>query len=242
MVQTRPSYYYSIGKIEHEIINLLRNNPKIKDILNILVLIKDDKTISYILEKNILNINSKITPNSNSNILFHYLDLSSNTKQIDPENNELKFLLDNKYQKLSDFILSNNNINYFSIDIDYAFNTTHGWVGFEFTTFFMPFINKQEAERLIIKINRRPSWKGQYGSIALKRIVDSAHDLNIDMYMVCANTMKRIGSKLKTDGNCYLFKLNHDQIKRLEQGLVPNDAVFCRFNEFPNKIMINQNS
>ena len=96
----------------------------------------------------------------------------------------------------------------------------------------MPFKNKHEAERLISKINRRPSWKGIYGARSLRRIVKDCEDLNIDLYMVCANTLKKVGSKLDLTGNCYVFKLSIEQINKLEKGQPPTNGILCSFKKF----------
>ena len=88
------------------------------------------------------------------------------------------------------------------------------------------------AERLVSKINRRPSWKGIYGARSLRRIINDSDDLNIDIYMVCANTLKKVGSRLDSTGNCYVFKLSIDQINKLEKGLAPSNGIFCPFKKF----------
>jgi len=234
MPQAHPSYIKSIGKIETDIsINLCERYGK-KNILNIICFGKIDynKTIFYILEKNEINSKLKNYPKSKNNIPFVYLDLKSNVMKLNPNYNELQFLLNGKYKSLMDFILSNSNTDYYSIDIDYAFKSSKGWKGFEFTTFYMPFKNKKEVERLVSKINLRPSWKSVFGARALKKIIKNSEDLNIDLYMVCANTTKRVGSKLDLSGNCYVFKLNINQIIRLEKGLIPENGIFCTFREF----------
>ncbi len=96
----------------------------------------------------------------------------------------------------------------------------------------MDFFNYSRASELVSKMNRRPSWQGPNGAHALHKIVDSASDLGIDYYLVCVNTVSKVGSDLKTSGNVYFFQLDHDQIKLLTDGKPPKNAEFCSFNEF----------
>ena len=234
MPQAIPSYINSIGKIETDISINLSRKYGYKNILNIICFGKiiNNRTAFYILEKNEINVGFKNLPKSKKNIPFVFLDLKSGTRKLYPNYKELQFLIDDEYKSLMEFTLSKKNNDYYTIDIDYVFKGLNSWKGFEFTTFYMPFKNKYEAERLISKINRRPSWKSIHGARSLKRIVNDCEDLDIDLYMVCANTLGKVGSKLNLAGNCYIFKLSIDQINNLEKGKPPTNGILCPFKEF----------
>lgn len=231
MGQTKPSYPNEINKIDKNIKEVLFQKYSINKVCNIICLFKQNEFPSYyFLEKNELNLKTTKLPKSKRKIPFVRIDLTSNNKIIHPNYEELSFLKLITHQNLSDYILSEQNKFYNSIDLDYVFLSNKGWIGFEFTTFYMKFTNKKEAERLISKINLRPSWKTN-GALALKNIYKCSIDLDINFFLVCANTIDKVGSKIDIKGNCYIFKLNYDEITRLENGLGPSKGVFCKFSE-----------
>ena len=69
---------------------------------------------------------------------------------------------------------------------------------------------------------------------AFHKIVDSAVDLGVDYYLVCANTVSKVGSDLKTDGNVCLFQLTHEQVDLIERGKAPENSIFMSFSDFLN--------
>lgn len=232
--QTKPSYPSQIGKIEHEVLKILNKNYIKENIGNVICLFRKDVSdpIAYIIEENELNLNYKNFPQSAKRIPFLEINLSSSTKKIKPALGSIPLDKIKKYSSLSGFILSNENTEFISIDIDYIFKTNKGWKGFEFTTFYMPFKSKEVAERLISKMNRRPSWRGPNGARALRNILTCSQDLKVDLFLVAANTVGRVGSKIDIDGNCYVFKLSDQQIDNLENGKPPINGNFGKFKDF----------
>ena len=67
----------------------------------------------------------------------------------------------------------------------------------------MPFKSKEVAEGLISKMNRRPSWRGPNGARALRNILTCAQDLKVDLFLVAANTVGRVGTKIDIDGKVF---------------------------------------
>ena len=98
----------------------------------------------------------------------------------------------------------------------------------------MDFSSHARALELISKMGRRPSWRGPEGARAFHKIVESAEDLGVDYYVVCANTISNVGSDLKTNGNVCIFSLTHEQVDLLESGKAPNNSRFMSFREFIN--------
>src|SRR5690606_11917267 len=96
---------------------------------------------------------------------------------------------------------------YSTVDLDYVWHTGDGFRGFELTTFWVPFTSEAEARRVVSMMNRRPSWAGPNGAHAMRKIALAAADLNVEYYLVCANTVGRVGSALNINGNVLLFPL-----------------------------------
>ena len=85
---------------------------------------------------------------------------------------------------------------------------------------------------LISKMRKRPSWQGVEGARAFRKIAESAEDLGVDYYVVCANTISNVGSDLKTNGKVCIFSLTDEQVKLLESGKAPNNSRFMSFRQF----------
>ncbi len=236
--QSKPSYPSQIGKIEPEVLKILELNYGLKNISNLICFFHKDLAdpIAYIIEENELNLGYKNLPQSRNGISFLEVCLSSSPKKINPILKNIPLDKIKKYNSWSGFILSDDNTEFVSVDLDYIFKTKRGWKGFEFTTFYMPFKSKEVSERLISKMNRRPSWKGPGGAQALRKILNSSQDLKLDLFLVAANTIGRVGSEIDVDGNCYVFELSHQQIDNLESGKPPANGIFGKFKDF-NKII-----
>lgn len=234
MTNTGISYPDALGKIEPEIADILKENYQVENVTNIICAyrIYEVDPFVYIIEDNRLNNKAKSFPPSKKEIPFSKVDLKLNEKLISPSIKELEFLKNTNITQLSEFFRRDGH-DFISVDLDYVFLTNTGWKGFEFTTFYMPFTNKEKAERLVSTLKRRPSWRGQEGAIALRKIVASSMDLNVDFYFIAANTTgKEIGSPINTDGNCLIFKLDYEQISRLEKGDKPTECKFGKFRDF----------
>lgn len=233
MAQTNPTYSIATGKPEKPIVDALINKYGETSISWPIILNNDIKTIAYYYEKNNqnkINTQEDIRPKSKKNIPSFFIDYTLETRIICPYDKFFKPFVEEQHSCSYDYIPTSKY--YSTIDLDYVWFTGENFFGFELTTFWVPFTNKAKAEDLISKINRRPSWKGANGAHALRKIVDSAEDLNIEYYMVCVNTVSKVGSAINTDGNVYFFRLDHKQIDRLEEGAAPLNAVFCTFQEF----------
>lgn len=231
--QVVPTYSIAAGKTEAPIVNELAGKYGKENISWPIVLSEKDKVIAYLYERNFKNkVNSETgaRPLSQAGLPNYSLDYTSSPRYVDQSVQFLNNFIDAKYSCSYDYIVKSS---FSTVDLDYVWKTEQGFKGFELTTFFMDFYSMERAAYLISTINRRPSWQGANGAQALHKIVDCADDLGIDYYLVCVNTVsKEVGSDLKTSGNVYFFRLNHDQIERLSNGLPPNGAHFCSFKEF----------
>ncbi len=233
--QLQPTYKNSINKIEKPIVEKLKSKYGNSKVLNIIVLSEENITKFYVYERNnintINNYNDK-RPYSIKKIQNVYLDYKSDPRLVLPNLEKFTPLIKTKYSSLSDYMLSSDNKKYITVDLDYVWYTGKSWKGFELTTFYVSFRNKSHAESLVSKMNRRPSWQGKSGAHAMRKILNSAKDLSINYFMVCINTLGRVGSRIKEDGNVYYFPLTDFNISTLESGKPPSNAIFSTYKEF----------
>ena len=230
--QTVPTYSIATGKPEEPIVRELIDKYGYDNISWPIILNSDNKTIAYLYERNEKNkINSEYDnrPSSSSGLPTFFLDYTSHPRQIAPRADFLINFVDEKFSCSYDYII---NSPFSTVDLDYVWNFEGGFKGFELTTFWMDFYSHSRAAELVSKMCRRPSWQGPNGAHALHKIVDCAADLGIDYYLVCVNTVSKVGSNIKTSGNVFFFRLNHEQIDRLSRGLPPQYYQFCNFSQF----------
>lgn len=234
MAQTNPSYLYATGKCEKPIIDALVQKYGASNISWPIVLLENDRTAAYLYEyngKNQLNHLMDSRPGSRSKVPSYFLNYAGR-RWAEPAEPFLADFLRQPYSCSYDYILDPSSP-YSSVDLDYVWYNGRNYKGFELTTFYVPFSSSEKALNLISKMNRRPSWKGENGARAFHRIIDSAEDLGVDYYIVCANTVSRsIGSELETNGNVCLFRLTHDQVNLLEKGKKPENSEFMTFQQF----------
>lgn len=230
--QTVPTYGIATGKSEEPIVKELVLKYKLENIVWPIVLSQDSHTKTYLYErnsKNRINDIDDVRPVSKSGIPDTFLNYESKPRIISPHRDELEHLIDECHSCSYDYII---NSPYSTVDLDYVWNTEEGWKGFELTTFYVEFNTKDRAANLVSKINRRPSWQGPNGAHALYKVVEASEDLSIDYYMVCVNTVSKVGSNIRTNGNVFFFPLTRSQIDRLSSGRPPADAEFCSFDNF----------
>lgn len=201
MAQTKPTYEYATGKNEKPIVDVLVKKYGFSNVTWPIVLIENDKIISYLYEKNPKNeLNSEmdIRPLSKTYLLSYYLDFVNMPRSVTPTADFLKPFIQEKYSCSYDYVLESP---FSTVDLDYVWYNGSNYKGFELTTFYMTFTSHARALELIAQMRKRPSWQGPSGAHAFHKIVDSAIDLGVDYYVVCVNTESRVGSDLKTDGN-----------------------------------------
>ncbi len=228
--QASPTYGFATGKSEEPIVREIVRKYGYSNLSWPLVLSKGGKTVSYLYERNSrnkTNSSSDNRPHSRSGIESCYIDYTTSPRVSEPLTYYSREMTSSEYNRSYDYILESP---YSTVDLDYVWFNGEAFVGFELTTFWVEFRSEDRALDLVSKMNRRPSWQGESGAHAFHKIVDSAIDLNVDFYLVCANTISRVGSDLKTDGNVLFFRLTHDAIDRLSSGLPPMDYTFCTFH------------
>ena len=238
MAQATPNYGYATGKTEKPIVDALVNKYSATSVCWPIVLSSGGSTIAYLFErnkKNTINSQHDIRPKSTSGVKEYYLDYSSKPRLIDPNAPFLLPLVASEFESSYEFILAQQS-GYSTVDLDYVWCAGVVFKGFELTTFFKDFHSEAEAKRLVSMMNRRPSWQGVNGAHALYKIAAAAQDLNIQYYLVCANTTGGVGSALNTSGNVLYFPLTSEQIDRLSAGQAPTNATFCTFQHFLNQL------
>lgn len=232
MAQASPLYPEATGKVEAPIINKLVEKYNRANICWPIIINKNNETIAYLYEvnkENHINLYNEIKPTSRSGLINWNLNYYY-PRFCNPKNQTLVDFLDQQYDCSYDYII--NSTEYHTIDLDYVWFNGNNFKGFELTTFYKEFTTKEEALRLISKMNRRPSWQGRNGARAFRKIAESSLDLEIDYYLICANTISSVGSKLKTDGNVCILHMTNDIIDGLENGLNIDDVEFMTFNNF----------
>ena len=232
MAQTNPSYSSATGKSEKPIIDVLIKKYGFSNVTWPIVLIENDKTIAYLYEKNsknTINLEMDSRPGSKAHLLSYYLNYMKNPRESLPQEEFFQQFLKPEYTCSYDYIV---NSPFSTVDLDYVWYNGRNYEGFELTTFWVEFSSHTKALNLISKMNRRPSWQGSEGAHAFHRIVDSAVDLGVDYYLVCANTVSKVGSDLKTNGNVCVFQLTHRQVDLLQNGCPPENSRFMTFDDF----------
>lgn len=234
MTQVGPNYPHATGKPEKPIVDALIAKYGLQGISWPIVLSKDNQTIAYLYERNSTNqINSPgdFRPTSKVTIPAFEIDYAGNPRTISPTSAILTPFIAPMFRNSYEFIIKQDQ-GFSTVDLDYVWRRGSSFRGMELTTFWVNFSSETEAKRVVSMMNRRPSWQGVNGAQALHKIADAADDLAIEYFMVCANTVSKVGSALNTAGNVLYFQLSHDQIDRLSKGLPPAGAVFCSFEQF----------
>lgn len=232
MAQTSPSYSNATSKSEKPIIDALIKKYGFSNVTWPIVLIENDRTIAYLYEKNSknnINLEMDSRPGSKAHLFSYYLNYMKIPRESLPQEPFLQQFLKPEYSCSYDYIV---NSPFSTVDLDYVWYNGSNYKGFELTTFWVDFSSHAKALDLISKMNRRPSWQGPNGAHAFHRIVDSASDLGVDYYLVCANTVSRVGSDLKTNGNVCVFQLTHRQVELIQNGYPPENSKFMTFTDF----------
>ena len=234
MSQTAPNYPYATGTAEKPIVDKLVNKYGAAALTWPIVLSNTlEDTLAYLYEcnaQNQINAQGDMRPKSRSNIPSYFIDYISSPRLIVPPIEFLQPFLLKSFGNSYAYILQQQN--YSTVDLDYVWHTGIGFKGFELTTFWVPFTTEAEARRVVSMMNRRPSWAGPNGAHAMVKIACAAQDLRVDYYLVCANTVGRVGSSLDTNGNVLFFPLTHTTVNSLSSGQVPSNATFCSFQKF----------
>jgi hypothetical protein len=235
MAQMAPNYPFMTSQVNDIFVKPLIGKYGFANVVWPIAIIKEEKIASYIYELSDIckiNDNKDSRPTSKSGIGNYFVDYANSPRSISPAIKGLEPLIEEKYSCSYEFVLQSNV--YSSVDIDYAWFNKDNWKAVELTTVFMPLTSQKEAERLVGMFNRRPSWKGQNGPHAIRKLIDASNDLNLDYYMVVVNSEKGVSNQLVTTGNAFWFKLNHANIDRILAGQAPNESTFGSFNDLIN--------
>lgn len=230
--QMNPNYPYMTSGVNNIFTEPLIDRYGLNNVVWPIVLIKENSIHSYLYEVNTeCNINSPADnrPASQASLINFYVDYTKDPRKIIPPSQELVELIAEKYNTSYEAVINSDNFN--SVDLDYAWKADENWKAMEFTTLWMPLQNKQEAERLVKMFVRRPSWKGPNGPHGIRTLINASTDLNLDYWMVCANSKKGVSNELVTDGNAFWFPLNHNNIDRILRGIAPANSEFGTFEE-----------
>ena len=199
------------------------------------------QTVAYAYDRNgqnLINAQGDNRPNSRRGVPNAFLDYTANPRALPPgAPRELAQMINGRHRRIYDFMVDrNSNPGYTAADIDFVWSNGEQWRGMEFTTFFVEFANRAEAERVVSMMNRRPSWQGNEGPVAVRNIITAGADLGLNLVMVCVNTIGRASTQYRIGGNAYWFPLNMDQLRRLRNGQVPVNASFGTVQDMLNSL------
>jgi len=235
--QNSPRYPHVTSAASSIIVNTLKSKYGAGNVVWPIVLIRDEKIIGYLYERNdrnTVNAERDRRPKSKAGRPSFFVDYTTTPRRVIPPASFLEPFIAPEYQSSYDYV-TNSNSPYSTVDLDYVWWVQgSGWKGLELTTFSSKFYSRARAEELIRQLHKkRPTWQGPEGPRALRKIVEASDDLGIDLFFVCVNTVgKGVSNRYKTDGNVYWFPLTHDQIDRLVRGDLPVDANFDSFSAF----------
>ncbi len=239
MAQATPSYGFATGKPEKPVVDALVNKYGHQSVVWPIALSDNTSTLAYIFERNrnnLINSQGDTRPKSTSGVSEYYLDYTAQPRLIVPNAQFLSNFILPQFNDSYSYILSPSNAGFSTVDLDYVWYNGNVFRGFELTTYWVDFSSEAEAKRLVSTMNRRPSWSGPNGAHALQKIAAAAQDLNIEYHMVFANTVGKVGSALKTNGNVLYFPLTANAVNLLSKGQVPPNAIFCSFQNFINQL------
>ena len=178
-------------------------------------------------EKTSFNSPDDLRPESHGGIQQFFVDYVSDPRvinsQVDPS---LLSMISPEFNSVDDFMRSHAQSNFSAADIDVVWFNGEFWRGLEITGWYMPFEDRTRTEELVSTFNRRATWRGTNGPIALYKEIEAAEDLNIRLGILCLNTIGNNTGIYREDGNGYLFRLTNDQIGLLQRGQSPRDARF----------------
>jgi len=239
MTQATPSYGFATGKPEKPIVDALVKKYGQQSVVWPIALSDNTSTLAYIFERNshnLINAPADTRPHSNVGVGEFYLDYTARPRLVIPNDPFFSKFIRPQFNNSYDYILSPFNGGYSTVDLDYVWHNGKIFRGFELTTYWVEFSSEAEAKRLVSTMNRRPSWSGPNGAHALQKVAAAAQDLNIEYHMVFANTVGKVGSALKTNGNVLYFPLTAAAVDMLSQGQVPPNAIFCSFQTFMKQV------
>jgi hypothetical protein len=233
--QNKPKYPHVTSIANPVIVNALERKYGTKNVIWPIVLIEGERIIGYLYERNdqnAVNAERDHRPISKAGLPSFFLDYTTMPRRIIPAASFLEPFMAPEYRCSYDYITSSDNSLYSTVDLDYVWANGESWKGMELTTFKVEFVDREKAEKLIRKLHKRPSWQGPEGPHGLRKIVETSGDLGIDLFMACVNTVGGVSNQYKTDGNVYWFPLNLNQINRLVNGELPDNARFDSFSAF----------
>jgi len=230
--QMNPNYPYMTSGVNNIFTEPLIERYGLNNVIWPIVLIRNNNIHSYLYEVNgQCNINAQTDnrPLSQAGLVNFYADYTVDPRSIIPSLDELNELISDNYNTSYQAVIKSENFN--SVDLDYAWKIGERWKAMEFTTLWMPLKNKQEAERLIKMFVRRPSWRGPNGPHGIRSLINASADLQINYWMVCANSVVGVSNELVTGGNAFWFPLNHENINRIMGGHAPANSEFGTFED-----------
>jgi hypothetical protein len=213
----------------------LRNTYGTKKLCWAIVWLKDNDIAFYTFELNKYcdtnSLTGKRPTGTTKNTYFvSYVD---DPRFTSPQEPLLLPSLDKDYNCSYEYITKSGQTDYVTVDLDYVWKRNGGWHALELTTWYVPFSDQEEAERLISTMNRRPSWNSPHGAAALLKQIEAVEDLRVAKYIMgCVNTKKGVSNDIKVNGNAYWFELTPNQVARLGKGTHPDNGHFGTFHEF----------
>ncbi len=181
------------------------------------------------------NLENGNRPNSISGLNRYFIDYTSNPRRIIPHNPQLIPSIAPEYTCSYDYMIEQG-AGFGTVDINFVWRRDNQWHALDLTTFYRPFTNRTEAERIIGYLRRRPTWR--FGVQAINSQIDAAQDLGCVRYIMgCVNTLSRnVSDRINTNGNAYWFPLNTNNVQNILNRRAPDNAIYGTFQDFLNDL------
>ncbi len=128
-------------------------------------------------------------------------------------------VISKEFHSSYDFIVSQQNQRYNTIDIDYVWEHSEGYRGLELTTFYEPMNDLARARYLVGEfIKKRPGRPGAHQFTILARV---AEQLGIAFRLVFVNVKGKNSTEIETAGNVFVIEIDSDMARTLHGGKFP---------------------
>lgn len=177
------------------------------------------------------NLENGNRPNSAAGLNRYFVDYTSSPRRIIPHSSQLLPSIAHDYSCSYDYI-TDIGFGYRTVDINFLWRKNSKWHALDLTTFYKPFTDRAEAERVISYLRRRPTWK--HGVQAVYSQIEAAQDFGCVRYIMgCVNTVSRdVSDRIDTNGNAYWFPLDANNIQNILDRRALNNANFGTYQDF----------
>lgn len=140
-------------------------------------------------------------------------------------------IIASEYFSTYDYLVSSQNSNFNTIDIDYAWRTQTGeYRALEISTFWKPMSTLEYSKHLVGQfIKKRAAVKNAH---QFKILADVAVIQEITYRLVFVNVLGKESNEINTSGNVFVIPITCENASRMHAGQFPLDFRFLPFQEW----------